>query len=211
LLEWYQKQLKDLGVEVRLGSQVSAELIRQETPDIVFIASGSKPLVPEIAGIDSPSVITSVDLLLGKKKSGQTAVVIGGGLTGCETALWLAKQGKNVTIVEMLPGLMSGGLPIPHMNKLMVLDLLAFHHVKIMTCTRVEEIGEGCVIVTGENSLKQSLPADTVVLSIGLVPDNELFKQLDGRFARAYQIGDCREPRNIMGAIWDAYEVARSI
>lgn len=211
LLQWYEKQIGDLDIEVKLGTEVTAEHIRQENPDVVFIATGSKALIPALSGINNAGVITAVDLLSGRKPSGQTAVVVGGGLIGCETALWLAQQGKRVTVVEALPELMRSGMEIIEMNRLMLLDLLAFHNVGVITGARLQKIDGENVIVKHEEAGDRSLSADTVVLAVGLKPENGLYQQLAGEFARIYQLGDCREPRNIMGAIWDAYEVARGI
>ena len=153
LLYWYQRQLKNLDVEVKLGTEVSEVLISKESPEVVIIATGSMPAIPDIPGVDRDSVITCIDLLLGKKKAGQKVAVIGGGLVGCETALWLAKEGKEVTIVEMLPELMAGSLPVPQMNRMMLLDLLALSKVNLITGARVQEIsGEGVIAV------KDSIP-----------------------------------------------------
>lgn len=79
------------------------ETIGMINPDEVFVATGSNSIKPDVPGIERSNVVTAMDLLLGREKAGDSAVVIGGGLIGCETALWLAKQGRKVTIVEMLP------------------------------------------------------------------------------------------------------------
>ena len=80
MLKWYQGQLADLGVDIKLGVGVSEALLRKEKPDTVIIATGSVPVIPGIPGIDKKNVVTCTDLLLGKKKAGKNAVVIGGGL-----------------------------------------------------------------------------------------------------------------------------------
>jgi 2-enoate reductase len=210
-IDWYERQLKKVGVEVKLDTEVSAALIEKEAPDIVILATGSGVSVPKVPGIDRENVVTCIDLLLGRKEAGETVIVIGGGLVGCETALWMAQNGNKVTIVEMLPDLLRSDPPIPHMNRIMLLDLLTFNWVNIETNTRLQEItGEGAV-VTNESSDTRQIKAETVVLASGLESDNALYKELTGRVARLYSIGDCREPRNIMGAVWDAYELGRTI
>ena len=211
LLAWYESQLKKLGVEVKLEAEASEALIDKERPDMVILATGSKPYIPDVPGIEKANVFTCIDLLLGKKKAGNVTVVIGGGLIGCETALWIADNSKEVTIVEMLPELMTSDPPIPHMNKVMMLDLLAMNKVNIETGARLQEItGEG-VIIAGEAFGKKVIQADTVVLASGLKSDDELYRSLAGKVPRLYAIGDCREPRNVMGAVWDGYEVGSSI
>ena len=210
LLEWYQTQLKELGVTVRLATAASDALIARESPDTVVIATGSGPLIPEVPGVKKANVITATDLLLGRKKAGSTAVVIGGGLIGCEIALWLAKESKKVTVVEMLPELMTGSLPVPRMNQQMLLDLLALNKVKIITGARLQEITEEGVIVIAE-AFKKAIKADTVVLALGLKSDNTLYQAMAGKYARLYAIGDCQKPRNIMEALWEGYEVGRTL
>jgi len=155
-------------------------------------------------------VITCVDLLLGKKTAGENVVVIGGGLVGCETALWLVKKGKKVTIVEILPELMAGGLPVPQMNRVMLLDLLAFHKVKICLGAKVQEITDEGVLV-GEDLNSKLLTADTIVLASGLKSDDALYQALTGKVALLFASGDCQQPRNILAAIWDGYEVGQAI
>ncbi len=96
------------------------------------------------------------------------------------------------------------------MNQYMLQDMLILNKVKILTNARAVEIAKDGVIVS-VNGKKKPVKADTVVLAVGLKPDNALVSQLNGRFPKLYTIGDCREPRNIMGAIWDGYEVGRTI
>jgi 2-enoate reductase len=210
LLKWYRTQLKKLGVSLKLQTEASAAMVAKESPDAVIMATGSKPCVPAIPGINGDNVLTCTELLLGRKKAGQNVIVVGGGLVGCETALWLAKKGKQVTIIEMLPELMTAGLSVPRMNRFMLLDLLALNKVKVLMNTCVSAINAGGVKITGSGA-KKTMKADTIVLAVGLQPDDTLSRKLNGRFARLYTIGDCREARNIMGAIWDGYEVGRSV
>lgn len=211
LLDWYKTQIKKWDIEVKLETTVSVDLINRELPDVVVVATGSKPCAPDIPGIDKPGVVTCIDLLIGKKKAGKTVVVIGGGLVGCETALWLAEDGKEVTIVEMLPELMSAGLPVPPMNRVMLQDLLAFNKVNILSDTCLKEVTDEGIIVNGSASGKKAIKADTVVLATGLVPEDELYKALVSKMIHLYALGDCQRPRNIMGALWDGYELGRLI
>jgi len=108
----FKGELGTLEMDIQLGVEVTPDTIRKEKPGVVIIAAGSKPFIPEIPGIGRDNVATATDLLLGKKKVKDSAVVVGGGLIGCETALWLAQQGKKVTLVEMLEDLMIAGIPL---------------------------------------------------------------------------------------------------
>jgi len=178
---------------------------------VVIVATGSKSIIPDIPGIDSIKITTATEVLLGKTKIKEPVVVIGGGLTGCETALWLAQQGRKVTIVEMLDKLMSVGMPVHHANKTMLLDLLKFHKVNVLTNTSPFRV-TGDEIELIDNCFRRStLKVGTVVIAVGLESDQKLYRSLMDKISHVYLIGDAKQPRNIMHAIWDAYEVARNI
>jgi len=211
LLEWYRRELEIYKVDINLGTEVTPELILREAPDVVILATGSKPILPDVPGIQREKVATAIDVLLGKKKAGGTVVVLGGGLIGCETALWLAQQGKKVTIVEMLGDLMIAGIPVQHMNRLMMLNLLKFHGVEVILKSSLGEVTEEGGVLIDQNFQRRNFVADTIVLAVGLCPDQQLYKALLAQRSEVFLIGDAREAQNIMNSIWDAYEVARSI
>lgn len=97
----FAKQCRDAGVEIRLNTEATKELLEKEAPDAVIIAAGSSPLVPPIPGIHGENVTIVNNYYLEKEKVGDEVVVLGGGLAGCEAAIHLAQEGKKVTIVEM--------------------------------------------------------------------------------------------------------------
>ena len=111
----------------------------------------------------------------------------------------------------MPPELMTGSLPVARANKMMLLDLLALNHVNIMTDTTLQEISKEGVVISNKAFGKKTLKADTVVLAVGMKAKDSLYKALIGKVAHLYALGDCREPWNIAGAIWDGYEVGRVI
>jgi 2-enoate reductase len=211
LLNWYKTKLEDLKVEINFNTEVTAGLVQEKNPDAAIVAAGSRPILLNLPGADKEMVVTATDLLVGKKQAGDNVVVIGGGQVGCETALWLAEQGKKVTIVEKLGQLMLAGPPIPLMNKMMLLDLLNFHKVNVMTNVSPLEIIDDGAVVINESSSRSTLMADTLVVAVGFEPEQKIYRLLQGRVPNLYIIGDAREARNIMSAIWDAYEVARAI
>ena len=178
---------------------------------MAVIATGSSPIIPELPGVDKANVSTCIDVLLGRKEVGENVAVIGGGLVGCETAVWLAQQGKNVTIVEMLLELLSGPLRVPLMNRTMLLDMVAYNKVNVITGACMDEVTDEGVIISGDDFDRKLIKADDIVLALGLEAADGLYNALIGKIAHLYALGDCREPRNIMGAVWDSYELARSI
>jgi 2-enoate reductase len=210
LLDWYIRELADLKVEINLNSPVSKESLMKINADEIIIATGSNTLIPKIPGISNEKVGTATDYLLGHKKAGEKVVVAGGGLTGCETALWLKQQNKQVTLIEMLPELMGGVDPVPHANKTMLLDMLNFNGVTILTNTRLQKVTNEGVEVIHSNHEGKVILADSIVISVGMQPDQELFREMGTR-SNIYLIGDSRDPKNILNAIWDAYEITRTI
>jgi 2-enoate reductase len=213
LLLWYENQMEVLGIDIRFESAVSRDLMDRENPDVVLIATGSNPIVPDLPGIDRAEVCTCIDLLLGNKETGQRVVVIGGGLVGCETALWLSLKGKTVTLVEQLPECMMGGPVVPAMNRQMLLDMLRINSVKIITNRDLQEItGQGPVFTHRGTLNRTVLDAGTVVLALGMKSNQKLYNEaVKNCSADIYAIGDCREVRNIYGALWDGFEVGRMI
>lgn len=211
LLKWYETELGKAGVQVSLNSELTERDILERKPDAVVVASGSTAVKLKVPGIEKSKVCFAEDLLSGKKQAEDPVVVIGGGLVGCETALWLAKQGREVKIVEALPEILKAGRPIPHMNRIMLIDLLKFHNVESITNHSLLEVTDEGVTVIGKDFERTALKAGTVVIAVGYKPDRTLCHSLKGKVAELYNIGDSREAANIMNAIWDGYEVGRSI
>ncbi len=210
-LEWGRKELERLDIEIRTEIEVKPDLLQKENPEVVIIATGSTPIIPPIPGVEKDTVVTAIDLLCGKKKPGGEIVVLGGGLIGCETALWLAQQGRKVTVVEILNEPLSAGIPVQHMNRLMLLDLLKFHRVEVLTRTSLLAISPEEVLLLNRDSERRNFRADTVVLAVGLKPQQGLYQTLRGQISNLYLVGDSRQAQNIMNAVWDAYEVGRMI
>jgi 2-enoate reductase len=207
---WYRRQMEQLGVDLRLGTEVSADIIEQERPDVVVVATGSTDLVPPIPGFDKPHVIPPTRMFLEGKVPGREVIVIGAGENGCEAALWLARRGCRVTIVEMQPRPMP--IPVANANRNMLLDMLAQHQVPFLLETLLREIRDDSVVVVDKDGQTRELPCDAVILSVGMRSEKGLYGEINRVFGGPlYAIGDCDQPKNIMKAVWDAFEVARTI
>ena len=208
LVRWYETQLKKLNVEIQLGQRADRALVEKLHPDAVIAATGSHPIMLDFG--KKNHIVSAVDVLNGKETAKENVVIIGGGLVGCETALWLSGQGRNVTVIEMQDDILGGPHGMPFMNYDMLKDLLNYHHIDIKCSTKVTAVDEN--FVTAENNGEsQSIKADTVILSVGYESDRELQLQLMDLDIPVYNVGDSRNVRNIMHAVWDAYEVSRML
>ena len=208
LINYLSTQIKKLGVVIELGKEATPEQIQKMKPDVVFIATGSTPIIPEIPGVDKAKVVTAIDVLLGKKETRESVVVIGGGLVGCEIVLYLAQKGKKLTIVEILDSI---ARDIPFSNRMHLLKLLADTNVKILTETCVAEILDDSVVITNKYGKRSKLENDTVVLALGLKSNRGLEEALRDKVPEIYVIGDCVEPRKVINAIWEGFRLARLI
>ena len=211
LVKWYERQLESLGVGVRLNNPVTPDTIESESPDEIIVATGSAPFIPPIDGIQHPKTAHCLEVLKGKAALGKRVVIIGGGLVGCEIALWAAEKGCRPTIVEMLPGLMSSGPAVSKENKQMTIDLLAFHKVDVMLNTTVSRVEDDELVLIDNAFVRSRLPYDNLIIAAGMKREDALFKQAENRFKNVRRIGDCLNVRNIQGAVWDAYEVVRRL
>jgi 2,4-dienoyl-CoA reductase-like NADH-dependent reductase (Old Yellow Enzyme family)/thioredoxin reductase len=201
------KAITELGVEIHPGEELTPEIVKQIAPDVLIIATGSKPLVPNISGIGQKNVITAAEALRGTNV-GDRVVVVGGGLVGCETADYLAEQGKEVTVVEMLR---HTARDIGPAARYFLRRRLAEKGIKILTSTTVEEIVEGGVKVNSGEGSRFIGPTDTVVIATGAESVNELGPAVTGIVPEVYVIGDAARPGKIMAAVEQAAELARKL
>ena len=208
LVAYYQRQLELLNVDVKYNTSIDRSTVESYNADILVTATGSTPRVINLPG--SKAAVTADQVLLEETAVGENVVVIGGGLVGCETALWLAQKGKKVAVVEMLPEILGGHDALPHMNHDMLVDLLAFHNIDIYKNASVVDSSEVSVQVKQEDQSFE-LVADTVITSVGYVENNALYEELKDLNLPVHNIGDSSKVHNIMYAIWDAYELARNL
>lgn len=208
---WYKDalcaQLEAVGVEVHLGEEATPELLAGQDFFAAFIAIGGRSIVPSsIPGIDNPAVCSALDILEGTvtPEPGEQVVVIGGGMTGCETAEFLKHKGTEVTVVEMLPELVADEHPI---NKVTVVERLAEAGIQTLTGHTLVAVHPGNVELSeGKSEQTKQIPADRVVLALGLqAPEEEIVKWL-----RVNEwvniIGDAVKPRRVAEAVRNAFE-----
>jgi len=208
LIRYFSTVLKRLGVKVELGKIATPVLVRETRPDAVIIATGSKPVIPPIPGVNGSNVVTGYDVLVDKVEVGERVAVIGGGQVGMEVAHFLAKQGKKITLVKRSPGLGKG----------MVRDVFNYiyaelveHEVDMIIDTKIEEITDTGVIIVNKECGRQVIEADTVVLATGAKADRRLYEAVEGVVPEIYLAGDCLYPGTIRSAIYQGASVARML
>ena len=207
---WYQNELKALPVEIHTGETVTSDQLRNMDADVVILAAGSVPVMPKVPGIDDKKVIGCMEAFAHPEKVGQKVIVIGGGLVGCEMALDYAQDGKEVTVVEALPKILSAGIPSPIPNGQMIPDLFERHHVTVLENHRLSAVEDGRVILESDGQ-KKALDADSVVIAVGFRPVPSMAQELQGCGAVVYEIGDGQKVSTILHAVWDGYEVGNNI
>lgn len=214
LIEWFSGEMKRKNVDIRFNIEATKEVIEAESPDSVIFATGSRPVKPTwLKGIEKPHVVVAEAMLMNPSRiTGNNVVVIGAGLVGSEAALWMAQQGKNVTLVEAENDIIGGPHGTCFANYQMLKELLLKERVTVMTDTKLEAIVDSGVLLQQE-SQTQILNADHVVLALGYKAHDNLHEMLANELDvdEIFNIGDSQKARTIMTAIWDGYEVARSL
>lgn len=205
LINWYKHTLEKQHVEIHYQTKVTKEMVINSNYDSVIIATGSKPKVFNLGNPDK--TFTAQQVLTASPDLKDHVTVIGGGLVGCETALYLAKKGKQVTIVEALDKLLAVNGPLCHANSEMLERLIPFNHIDVITNARADSFKDN--ILTLSNG--QTIETDSVVLAVGYQEENSLYQELQFEIPELYILGDAKNVANIMYAIWDAYEVANNI
>ena len=204
---WQVNELKKLNVPMILNTTVTKELVLEEKPDVVIAATGVTPIVPrKIPGVLNENVVLGQDVLSGAANTGDRCVVVGGGLVGVEVANHLASLLKQVTVVEMREGIALDESPAPRKD---LLRDLANNGAKAYTETTVEEITDHSVVVSGK--FNEEIPADSVILAIGRVPNTELADALSAEGIDVRVIGDAKQPALAGAAIREGYLLGRHL
>jgi 2,4-dienoyl-CoA reductase-like NADH-dependent reductase (Old Yellow Enzyme family)/thioredoxin reductase len=210
ITQYLVSQVNKLGIDVQPGKEVTAAMLAKMRPDVVVMATGAIPLIPNISGAKGKNVTTAWDVLAGKVRTGKHVIVVGGGSVGCETAEFLAKSDKEVTIVEMLDTIGKDMSPtvIPFF-----MERIKQYGIKVMMKHKLEEITEHGITTTDEHQHKHTFEADTVILAMGAQPNDELVKELQKTGVEVYAIGDCaHDPtRKLVDAIHEGYCTALKI
>lgn len=200
-------QLKKYDIDLRMGITANVDAVKVCNPDFVVVATGAEPVVLKVPGYDKSHVTLAEKVLLEENDIGQNVVVVGGGLVGCETAVELSMQGKNVTIIEMLDDILKVAAHFVA-NDQNLRHLVTESSVNIMTGAKLTEIKDDSVLVETSEGLKEIL-CDNVVFAVGYRSDHTLYDQICEAGFECVQIGDNVKPGKIMDAIHAGYHSIR--
>ncbi|MGD9159370.1 MAG: FAD-dependent oxidoreductase [Desulfobacteraceae bacterium] len=235
IIEFFKTQLNKLNVKVNLGKEITADMIVKEKPDAVVVAVGAVPSYPDIPGLKGPNVVQSSTMynllkfilrFFGPKfwhnvskfrmpsgwnpfkTIGKRVVVIGGAIHGCQLGEFLAKRGRQVTIVE--PDEENVGRLLTPEYKTRLFVWFEQKGIKIYSGVKLVEINkEGLKIITKEGEEKM-LPADSV-FPVGFVSNPDLYESLKGKVPELYAIGDCDDPAIIPEATGSGWRIGNQI
>ncbi len=228
MVDYLKRQITSLGVKINLGKEANQATIEEIKPDAVILATGGVPSLPDIPGIEKPSVVSPADLerrlrfwlrFLNPKAVrwltrfylpvGKRVVIIGGDIHGCELGEFFIRRGRKVTIVDKAENLGAGMVDV---LMAYLFDWFRKKGVAILGGVKeyVEITGEGLTIINKEGE-RQTIAADSIVPALPLEPDLKLLKELEGKVPEIYAIGDCREPLLIVDAISEGMTAARNI
>ena len=238
MIENYTYWIQKHGIRMHLQQEVSIEKVKEFNPDVVFIATGSKPTRPPIKGIDRKNVYWANDVFSGDAPVGKNNVIIGGGATGIELAIFLTKygalsreafdfltfykaleteialemlhEGRNqVTVLEMLPKL---GSALGKTTKWVLLDKCDALGVKLITGVNIQEIGDDYVNYLDAADKEQVINnVDYVYYATGVEPNDSLSKEIKLLNIKVEKIGDARKPQTVMEAVARGYKIGNAI
>ncbi len=210
-----QRDILEAGVEIHVGTEMTAEMIEREQPDAVILATGSLPMLPPIAGVDLPHVATVWQVLTGEKsaQSGENVLIYDqiGFHQATSVAELLAEKGCNVEVVtgQFYVG---GDLGITLDLELWYRRMLA-KNVKLTPNYFLLSLGPNSATImnnyTGQT--RQLEPLALAVMATPQVANDSLYYQLQGKVKQLHRVGDCIAPRRVEHAILDGERAARSL
>jgi pyruvate/2-oxoglutarate dehydrogenase complex dihydrolipoamide dehydrogenase (E3) component len=197
---------KRSDIKVMLNTEITDELIEKLKPDHIIVASGGKPVVPQINGIENARY--APDIYFDPAfKPGSRVVIIGGGLTGIESGLHLKNLGKDVTVLELMDDFAPD---TTGSNRLGLLAAIDMSGITVETGAKTLDI-TGSGVVYEKDGKSQTIPADTVLYAIGMLPSERLYFELYDKAPFVTIIGDAKAPGKVDGAIHGGFFAAMDV
>lgn len=210
VITYRMEMLEHLGVTVCCNRKVDADFVRKQSPDIVMVATGSTPFVPQIPGLDDRAVFTGDEVIRNNPDMGKKIAIIGGGLIGCETAELLLDKGKDVVLFEMTDDIAG---ELTESRRTFMLKRLKDAHLEVHTGAEVKSVQLPKLVVQEHGKEKVFDGFDHVVVAAGRKSEGELLaalKILPGT-VRVLAIGDASKSALAIDAIHSATAAAMQI
>ena len=202
-----ERQAREEGVEIRLNTMVTPDVVAAEHPDAVILSVGSTPIIPDLPGIDGDNVIVVNDYYLQKEKVQDTVVVLGGGLAGCECAIHLGMEGKQVHLVEMRDTLAADC----NIRNRPILMKNVGTYVQAHTGLIGEKVTPDGLVCKDKDGKEVLIPGKTVVCAVGQRSNRADVDALRLCAPFVREVGDCVRPANITKAVYEGYHAALDI
>ena len=202
LLNYQIHQLEKSNITIQLGQTAQGTVIDQLNPDVVMIATGARPVRPNIPGLDRLPVVFAEEILAGAPL-GENVVIIGGGAVGCETAEFLLNRGVKVTVVEICDEI---ARDVGAIERTLLIQRLMEKGVKLATKTSVKEVSaEGHLALEHDQTSESINDIDTIILAVGYESVTGLMQTAADRKVPFVTIGDCNKPGKVLDAIWEGF------
>jgi len=203
-VEWAERRLCSLGLQIELGKEAGIETLRKADWRGVIAATGAKPVIPSLPGIDNDINAEAREVLLGRRETGKRILIVGAGPVGMETADYLIQKGCQVTVVEE----MDHSSVIPMTSHGSYLHNVLRKKGELLLNTKVVRVThEGAILSTrGE---EREMEADTVVWAVGSVPELEIVEAARELGIEVKVVGDAVEPRRLLEAVHEAYQAVQ--
>ncbi len=205
----YRNIIRRYGVEVRMNTPLTKAIVEAEKPDAVILATGSNPMFLPIPGLENREYVkTAVEVLRGRTLYGKNVVVVGGGMTGAETAVFLAVQGCDVTMIEMAPDIITDAVAQP---RACLLEHLKKYNVKVHTHTKLTKVGTDSVFAEEYGESVEFKHIDMVVNAMGVRSNNPLQAELEGCGCKVVVVGDASSTKNGYKNIREGFDAGNAI
>jgi 2,4-dienoyl-CoA reductase (NADPH2) len=237
IIESMKNRMERYGVAIKFGAVLTPEMVKEQSPDVLVVATGAMPQNIFFPGIDKSHVVSAWDVLMEQVPDiGNSVVIVGGSATGCETAHFIASMGapnpetfthmlyhgaegpnfaidllhhagRKITVIDMVDRLADN---VGRTARWSLMRSLRFFGVELRPSTKLVEITDDGVVVES-NIGREFIPADTVIMAVGAHSVNELTKEIEDDGIKLITIGDTKEPRKITEAVREGFEEALKI
>ncbi len=210
LVTTLEKEMEKAGVTVHLNCCATPEIVKAGNPEAVILAAGGKPIVPPLPGVDKANVCLASDIISDQKKITGRTVIVGGGLTGLETAEKLFRENPDmdITVVDMLPKIGMTMYPAIFDD---VTKQMADNNLTLRSGAMLKEVlDNGICVQNTESGETELIEAENVILALGTRTDRTVTEAFEKEFDRVIPVGQAnKNPGRIATSMLDGYLAAR--